>query len=462
MNGSGGRWARWIAAPACLVLIAACGGGDQFVLSEHTSVVTTPTTTLHPSVLDHTLIGALTAGDDDVSVLVIGDSTGDDAAEWVFLAFQELADRFPTHTFVVHPWDAEGSDDWGPPRRLWQGSGEHTVDIWNFSASGRNTSYGMGDRFPALLATQPDQIVISHGKNEGSPDRGSVRGQMMALTESLRADLPGAPITLVLQPPNADDDEMMARNDIYRELADNRGFGVVDVFGAFAASPDPNALLKADGIHPTTASDAPAPNASQLWADTFLAAAQAATAVDEVPSPLPSTLISDGDPILTETFDRSSSAEVPPGWELVGAVVAPGDDVFVDPHSPAGGAIRLTVTGDEAGGIRYQWPNDELESLRGTTITVAVRVYVEDGQPVTAGRIGWADGVSVVNSGNYVWARDGWHWRVLDFTVDPAAAYLRLTLYADTSSETDGTLGEAWFGRLTVASGRFPHDLVSS
>jgi hypothetical protein len=441
---------------AAALVLSACGGSSGELVLPSTPASSAPIDVTGdaptgPSANTTAFMQRLATGTEDSSILFVGDSTGNESTEWIHLAMVEIAQQHPTLTAIDHIWNAD-LEEWREARRMQEGTGDATLDIWNFSASGATTAYGLGARYP-LLATAPEQIVVSLGKNEGDPTSGAVRGQLLSLTESLAADLPDAAITLVLQPPDRDDDRMGQVRDVYREIADERGYGVIDAYQAFVAAPDLASLFKPDGIHPTTAEDDPARNGSQLWADAAVAALNDDLRRDGRSLQLPSSLLEPGENLaLHGDFAAIGLDGVPAEWTA--------DDVTVQPETRAdhlagatGTPVRVTVTGPQRGALGFRIPTAQLADLRGQVVTAAARVWVDDGEPSTAGRIGLADDASFVNSGNYSAARDGWHWRVVTFTVDTDATYVKLRVFADTG---DAGVGEVSIDRVIVVAGDLP------
>ncbi|WP_368681057.1 SGNH/GDSL hydrolase family protein [Rhodococcus opacus] len=408
----------------------------------------------------------------DLNELWDGDSIGNETVEHIYLLTQMRAALNPTRSYVYHLIDSSTGLTWNAPVTVQTGTGTgnaggpFTTHIWNFSVSGMNTSYSLGSRYPVLLATNPDIIVLLHGKNEGQTSGGSTdahwRGQYLSFTESIHQDLPFADLVCVLQIPNRDDQEMAKKNRVYAQLAALRGYGVIDLHRLFLAAIKKaggtlSAYMKADGIHPTTSADAPSPNGSLLMAQLELAYWTFNRETGAIRAQQVSSLESNGDQLLVNGDFSDWTGSVPAGWEAINAttskdtrsgyfekVTGTGYGCRVQSSSAASSYIRVTF--DAA--FRAKWA--------GKPLTAVVRVRADTKSPtdsVTQGRIGWTDGIQTLNSGNYAQARDGFHYKVLTFTPDPAATYLRLTLYADSAATATA---DVTFDRVWVVPGILP------
>jgi len=363
------------------------------------------------------MLRKLTQGQEDVSILVIGDSTGSDPSEWVYLMSAQLAARHPAYTVVYYLWAGTAYD---AGTTLQTGTGARTLRIWNCSVSGVQTHYTLGSRWPAaVVAPCPDLVLISHGKNEGAVSAGATekqwRGQYLALTESVALAHPYAKIVCILQCPNIGNVDMALKARAYAEIAALRGYGVVDVHQAFIDTGECACYVKADGVHPTTADDAPCPNGSALWAKTVVDALYAAPpAASQPQSPItcPRQILVNGD------FADFAGA-VPAAWTAAGATT-----------SRSGSAVRIQATGSAPSSIYQDVPP---APCRGKWVTLAVRLKIPTGQGATAGRIYLADGTQVVTSNGPATARDGFMWQVVSMRVAQSAVYLRAGIYADSA-----------------------------
>ncbi|AMS03110.1 tail fiber protein [Gordonia phage Obliviate] len=403
----------------------------------------------------------------DLNELWIGDSIGNEQVEHIYLLLGMRAALNPSRTYVYHLINPADGLSWLAPVTVQTGTGvgnaggPFTTHIWNFAVSGMNASYAQGARYALLLATAPDIVVLLHGKNEGTTAGGSTdshwRGQYLAFTETIRQDLPFADLVCVLQIPNRDDAEMAKKNRVYAQIAAMRGYGVIDLHRLFLAAIKQaggtlSAYMKSDGIHPTTSADAPAPNGSLLMAQLELPFWTFNRQGGAVRAQQSSALEGTADQLITNGDFADWTSTLPAGWEANNAIVTKDARAgYFEPINGVGYACRIqAVDASSAAYIRWSFSAAFRTKWAGKPITAIVRVRCDAKTPTdspTQGRFGWTDGVqAAVNSGNYAYARDGFHYRVLTFTPSPGASYLRLTLWADSAlkADADVTIDRVW------------------
>ena len=209
------------------------------------------------------LIDKLTGDAADGTILVIGDSTGNEPGEWPDRLGRLLAARYPAFTISYRQFNLSGFQE------VWKhkGTGDHTLTIDNASWGGRSTRWHLAPHLAALVAVHPDLIYVNHGHNDGYtvPAEPYWRDDLLALTESLNLASPKSEIVLIAQNPRTADPSMDARRPVTQDVAQERGYGFVNVWQAFHdAAPDGvGSLLISDGIHPN-------PAGSAVWADAVL------------------------------------------------------------------------------------------------------------------------------------------------------------------------------------------------
>lgn len=265
------------------------------------------------------LMMKLKRGASDAAVLVIGDSTGNQTNEWVYLWAQAVAAMFPALTVRVAFWDETGNV-YNAPTVVQTGTGPRTLTIWNCSAAGQTQDYVLGSRWnTAVVPADPDLVIVSHGHNTGDPLASAntfwgVRNKFLALTEELAALFPYAGIVLIAQNPSyiAGRELWQARKaDMYEDLAALRGYGFIDVHQAFVDD-GRGAALTLDNTHPTDVG-------SQLWADVVASATRADPdqGVSSLGAP---PLLSRATNLLGTAYDFSDwSAADPAGWTMSNA-----------------------------------------------------------------------------------------------------------------------------------------------
>lgn len=202
--------------------------------------------------------------DESLVVAALGDSTGNETWEWVYLWAGMLAETRPVS---IAPWNEWTESGYVEATVLsTEGPGEGgpgPVMIWSGHQSGAGAGYPV-DRLESLLPEQPDLVILNYGHNNTVEDvRDELEATLEALREAAGEDLP---VVVTLQQPQLDD----ANAEVRRAVADfaaEHGLGVIDVADAFADTGDPASLL-ADAIHPDA-------DGEQLWAETVADTLQA-------------------------------------------------------------------------------------------------------------------------------------------------------------------------------------------
>lgn len=189
-------------------------------------------------------------------LLVIGDSTGNDADEWVAITARQLSTAYGRDV-KLRTWDPAtmGFDrEMAAP-----GTGEE-LTIFNFSAPGEGPKYAYRN-LEALADKNPDLVIINHGHNSAA-----IQSELEALLGELTDLWTEVPALVVVdQNPRTDNVQQSdaAAAGIAAFSSAHPDVTVVDVRSAFADG-DLVALLR-DGLHPNAAG-------SQLWAETMWSA----------------------------------------------------------------------------------------------------------------------------------------------------------------------------------------------
>ncbi|GGG04008.1 hypothetical protein GCM10007304_17670 [Rhodococcoides trifolii] len=201
---------------------------------------------------DLAAIGQQMLGDQPFTMTVIGDSTGNQYAEWVYLLGRHLADL--GRNVTVHDWSID-TNQYVSQQSFGPADGPPMV-IWNGSASGKPTQYSL-DNWDAMVPEPTDFFMISHGHNELTGDQavGGI-GRILART------LP-EPTAIVLQNPRLDENAQRQADIVAATRAQfaTSDAAEVDVWAAFEQQGDIAPLLNDDRFHPSDAGEI-------IWANT--------------------------------------------------------------------------------------------------------------------------------------------------------------------------------------------------
>lgn len=211
-----------------------------------------------------TSLGAALKQPSAYTITILGDSTGNDPGEWVYLMAQRISDSY-ARPVVIHNWSVD-SNSYVSETTV--GAGNNApVTIWNGSAPGKNTSYTL-DNLSTLAPEKANLTIISHGHNESDPDH-LIQGERKIIS-TLRAKSFATDVVVIAQNPRDDSpDRAAAQQQGVAQIkqvfgpGNEYGVAVIDVNSAFSAQPDLVALLRDDHFHPNASGE-------QVWANTVI------------------------------------------------------------------------------------------------------------------------------------------------------------------------------------------------
>lgn len=402
------------------------------------------------------MLARMKRGWEDVTVLLVGDSTGNSSGEWFYLVQQKMATDWPTHTFKHYFWN-DTTNVYDAAITVATGSGLRTVHFYNASVPGIRMDYLLGSKFgTAVRAVAPDLIFTSYGHNDGSTDtvgaKVAARERILSLSETMALTCPHASIIILTQNVRTDvsGETWGVRASRYDKAAEQAGRGFIDVHQVFSDTGDPAAYLLSDGVHPATATDLGKLNGSDLWASTVYKQLQYNKAISPraaQPSSftLPVTnLVANGD------FSSFTSPPALPNWTVSNATLSKDTTNFEAPH---GYAVRMAST---AAGAASMYQDLPVAQYKGRWVTCAARVFIPEGQVGTAGRIGIEDGVLAVTSIGNASARGGFFWIVQSKQIASTATFARIRTYAGSAA---GVSYDLTVDRVVLVAGLLPRDI---
>jgi lysophospholipase L1-like esterase len=384
------------------------------------------------------LMRKLTVNTEDASLVVLGDSTGNETYEWVYLLAQSLAVDFPAYTVDYRLWN-DGGSSFDAAVTVQTGTGAQTLTIWNGSVAGKQSMYHKGARLtPMVVTPAPDLIVINHAHN-GGVNADFFRDELITLTETITSAV-DAPLLIIGQNPQQDNTSMTAKVQAAAKVAASRGYGFINVHDAFLLSATSLADLMFDNVHPNIAGQL-------LWHATVAPSFKLAKSL--VPSQQPSSLIVGAPNLMPVPLPATVGAL--DDWTISAqATVTIDTEVF----ETDGTSVKMVGDGTGSATMYVSFEEDSLDRYRGRRITFAVRLKVTEGEPSTAGRIAINDGVGTTSSSTGGPQGTAWYWSVVSHVVDEAATRLRVYLYGVTGE----VAGTAYFDRASLVLGDFPAD----
>lgn len=198
-------------------------------------------------------VAALLASDDDASVLVLGDGSGNETDEWVHLwATEHLA---KSRKVAYKSWNAE-RETWRSAGRT--GTGPMTT-VWNASMTAPDLR--TEDDRVADVWQPADVVLLSYGHRNPAD---SIDPRLTAIRKAIKAQDENVTILVMIQNPDPIATEVTQREttQAVKKWAAEAGLDTVNIYDAFVADPAPRyQLVEADG--------SPSPVGSALWAATF-------------------------------------------------------------------------------------------------------------------------------------------------------------------------------------------------
>lgn len=189
------------------------------------------------------------------TLTVLGDSTGNEPGEWVYLLGEYIGGKYQ-RPVTVYNWDDKASK-YDAGTLITQGPGA-PVKIWNGSAPGKNADYSL--QHLADLAPSPaDLVVINHGHNYQTPAT-AVQGIKTLILAASRTSENAAFVVTVQNPWKVPTESSTGVQDAIKKEFTGPANGLIDVMAAFKENADPASLIK-DDIHPNALGET-------LWAET--------------------------------------------------------------------------------------------------------------------------------------------------------------------------------------------------
>lgn len=200
-----------------------------------------------PDTLTSALAVTENLSDGDLTILVVGDSTGDTTTEWPYLLAVRFGMRYDA-TVSYRTWDATGNA-WSSATTAWTGAG-HALDFRNASVGGWDSTDALADLDALATGITPDLVIVNLGHNDSSTEA-TFTTDYQALLDAITAEWPAAVVVCTLQNASRADANQTMRRTVIQTIAAAEGMGTVDIYAEFG-SDTPDANLYDDNVHPGT------------------------------------------------------------------------------------------------------------------------------------------------------------------------------------------------------------------
>jgi hypothetical protein len=211
------------------------------------------------------LVSTLDRGQANASLVVLGDSTGNEESEWVYRLASWLGKTHPAYTVLYYLWN-DGTQVYSAATTIQTGTGSKTLTVYNGSVPGMGYNYPFAStvpstRFNLMLPVAPTCVVISYGYNSATPD---YRKQQLELAAWVLSNFPNTEYVLTSQAPMATGAagaaDHLTRQQDTRNVALQEGWGLIDVTQRFLDNGNYDTLISGDTIHPL-------PTGQDIWLD---------------------------------------------------------------------------------------------------------------------------------------------------------------------------------------------------
>ena len=372
------------------------------------------------------LKSALNDAQSNLSILVVGDSTGNGPDEWVDLMCAWIASVWPAYTVRRYLWD-NVSKSYSSPVDFNVGASAFVLSVWNCSVAGSKVDENLGASFSSAFVDKAvDLLIVNHGFNyqTGIP-YGGLLGAYAAGVESILREYPSAGVVMFAQPPRRLDELQSINVRAVMEYSAIRGFDVADVYSDFIKNGRPVSWYLADNLHPSSEGSTRYLEALKPLFNSGAPKQISGSCFDRVASNM-----------LENGLFSAVTGAVPDGWVLNNATSALEATIYES------GSRAISVT---SAGASPRIQQDLLTAnpsivrqFAGGWVTLLVRVYVPSGAANGCGTIALR-----TDNGEYQSApvgvngvTGGFHWRVVSAYMRRSPTLMRVYLYADTASST--------------------------
>ncbi|QOD04874.1 SGNH/GDSL hydrolase family protein [Pseudarthrobacter sp. BIM B-2242] len=405
-------------------------------------------------------VADMATGVDDLSLLIVGDSTtveNTPAPSWARRIPAKLAALYPHLNISTRILASTLPSSTFDAATVITGTGTRTLHVWIFARAGETwqfftdavrRSVGFGGTVNA------NAIIINNGHNDNASGVSvgteailkQVRDKAVAHVEQIKALNPGVPVAMIAQNPNTTfPNSSERRATMYRRMATERGMEFINVCQAFYDDGRPMAELVRDGTHPSDAG-------YEIWADKVMehltpqANAQPVTILPSSYNTLARNLLAD------PMFAAWDGTTTPAGWTVTNVTLSK-DTVNYETGT---WGMKMTKTADGAAAwVQIPLPHAFIAGQKGM---FAARVRVPAGVTTNAAQVALlASGQAL--DGSAIWdTKDQFMWRIIHKLFPDGITSASARIYVDPS--TAAGAASVTVDRMSFVLGTYPSEPV--
>ena len=354
----------------------------------------------------------------DATMLVIGDSTGNEVTEFVYKFAARLGLEYPKYTINYHLFDI-GSMSYNSAIVVSAGSGAFSLDIYNASYAGAGALSFRGAAFDPINIVDMDFILQNLGHNGGTSLSYNIifENHFQNIME-YNGRHPSADTAIILQNFRTDFNAYSLRAvTAMRDIATIIGAQIIDIYSVFKRKEENGNISEwmSDTVHPNAIGQ-------QRWTDIvvsqFFSSNVSTNSGGASILDIGTSLISD--PYMQDLPWYSSA----PVGSSVSAAIATEELTIQE----SGRSIKVTASASGSGFIR--WAVDPQELLNVESLTFAVRMFVPSASVgANNGRVFYDTSLGTYTGSSI--QRDGWIWATLKIpsSVIKNSTYFRVGMF---------------------------------
>ena len=389
----------------------------------------------------------------NMSMLFVNDSTGDSNTEWIYLTAQYIASHFAINVKFRYWNDTTNAYD---SAIIINTGNTYTLDIFNFAVGGTTIHYILGSQkatkaYKEITNTsiytgineQLDMLVFNHGHNldETSMGKTGVALMFAQTVEELITYHPYAGIGIVKQNPNT----LLSNETKTRQIIDyanKRGFWVIDFWQKYIELGMDSSLYK-DFQHPS--------DYGQLIITKVVTDILSLSPIYSKACNNTGLMLNKGINYLTNgNFTTYTNInDVPDGYAVSGGTAVKDLTKY---DSRKGYSVKFTATATSAyfGIVSL---TSGFDHLKGKTVTLAVRMFVDAPTTLETGNIGiTSDSTSLIPTPQSK-SNGSWVWRFYSLNIKNTESTLRARVYLNNAVGTS-----VYVDRMILCLGDMPYD----